>query len=365
MTEPLAGGEDARFMRRAIELARRGWGRVAPNPLVGAVIVLDDRIVGEGWHREHGGPHAEVEALRAAGDLARGATLYVSLEPCSHRGKTGPCTQAILEAGISRVVFACHDPNPVAGGGGALLGEAGVDVLSGVQEHLSRALNAAFFHAHADPPPHRPWTELKLALSLDGRVADLAGRSAWITGERARAEVHRLRAGHDAIAVGIGTALADDPMLSVRTEPEPRRTPVRIVFDRNLRLPLSSRLVASAKDLPVWVVAGPESSEDARGALEANGVRVLSAAGLQDSLRALRDAGIDSLFCEGGAQLASAMLQAQLVDRLTLFYAPLFLGADGADPFRDLSSQPLDQAERWRRVDTRAFGADTMIVLDR
>ncbi len=210
-------------MRRALELAARGWGRVAPNPLVGAVVARGGEVVGEGWHTGYGRPHAEVEALRVAGEAARGATLYVTLEPCAHHGKTPPCTDAILAAGVRRVVFAASDPNPRAAGGCAVLETAGVEVERGVEMRAALDLNAPFFHGIAGP--ERPWTELKLAVSLDGRVADRDGRSAWITGEEARAEVHRMRAGFGAVAVGIGTALADDPRLTVRGAVEPRVPP--------------------------------------------------------------------------------------------------------------------------------------------
>lgn len=350
---------------RALELAERGLGRVSPNPLVGAVIVRDGIVVGEGWHGEFGGPHAEVEAIQAAGDATQGATLYVTLEPCSHRGKTGPCTEAIIAAGIRRVVYACPDPNRIASGGGSVLRQAGLDVRSPIAEEGARALNGPFFRASDPAAPPRPWTELKLALSLDGRLADLTGRSGWITGEEARAEVHRLRAGHDAIAVGIGTALADDPQLTVRGALVPRRPPIRIVFDRNLRLPATSRLASSTADAPLWIVASAEAPPDARRALEARGARIVSAESLEAALETLLQEGIHSIFCEGGAQIASALLGIDAVDRLTLFHAPFFLGAEGADPFRTIPSRPLDEAHRWHRVRQSAFGADTLLSLDR
>jgi diaminohydroxyphosphoribosylaminopyrimidine deaminase / 5-amino-6-(5-phosphoribosylamino)uracil reductase len=356
---------DAAYMRLALELAERGWGRVAPNPLVGSVVVRDGELVGRGWHREFGAPHAEVEALRDAGERARGATLYVTLEPCSHHGKTGPCTEAVLQAGIARVVFACKDPNPVATGGGATLTGAGVDVVAGVEEASARALNAPFFRVHERGGPARPWTELKLALSLDGRVADHLGRSNWITGEDARAEVHRLRAGYDAIAVGVGTVIADDPQLTVRGPVVPRTPPVRVVFDRTLRVPLESRLVRSCRETPLWIVCSPAAPPERRAALQDRGARVIEADDLEGGFRALRQVGIASIFCEGGAQFGSAALRAALVDRLTLFYAPLLLGAAGADPFRDLPSTALAEAHRWQRRRTRVFGPDTLISMDR
>jgi len=352
-------------MRRALALAARGWGRVAPNPLVGAVSVRDGEVVGEGWHTGYGLPHAEVEALRAAGESARGSTLYVTLEPCSHHGKTPPCTDAIVAAGVRRVVFAASDPNPKAAGGAEVLRAAGVEVLGGVEARAALDQNAAFFHAHSAEGAERPWVALKLALSLDGRIADRAGRSVWITGEDSRAEVHRLRAGFDAVAVGIGTALADDPRLTVRGPVEPRVPPARVVFDRMLRLPPEGELARTARGVPVIAVASPDAPAERREPLERLGVRVLEAAGVREGLRALREAGVRSLFCEGGALLASSLLEDGVVDRLHLFYAPLFLGAEGVDPFAGLSSPAIEEARRWRRIDTGAFGPDTHITLAR
>lgn len=357
-----AASGDARFMRRALELARRGWGRVAPNPLVGAVVVRGGEVVGEGWHTEYGRPHAEVEALRAAGAAARGATIYVTLEPCSHHGKTPPCTDALLDAGVARVVVACRDPNPKARGGAERLRAAGVEVEEGVEAEAARDLNAAFFHGFG-PDAARPWIELKLALSLDARIADREGGSFWLTGEEARGEVHRLRAGHGAVAVGVGTVLADDPLLTVRGGLTTRVPVARVVFDRRLRTPPASRLVASAAEAPVWIVCGAEAPEEARRALEAAGAGVLRADGLEAGLRALRGVGISSMLCEGGASLASALLEARAVDRLTLLYAPLLLGPAARSGFADISSRSLADALRWRRLRTEAFGADTLISL--
>lgn len=350
-------------MARALELAGRGWGRVAPNPMVGAVIVRDGEVVGEGWHTEYGHPHAEVEALRAAGDAARGATAFVTLEPCSHFGKTPPCSGALLAAGVRRVVFAAYDPNPKAAGGGEVLRAAGVEVLGGVMEQEARDQNAIFFHTHSQPD--RPFVALKLALTLDGRIADRAGHSVWITGEESRAEVHRLRAGFDAVAVGSGTALADDPRLTVRGSAEPRVPPARVVFDRTLRLPLESALVTTAREVPVMVVAGTVPPAEHAAALETRGVRVLRAGDVHDGLRALRDSGINSLFVEGGAVLASEMLRAGVVDRLYLFYAPLFLGPGGLGAFAGLDDFAIEEAPRWRRLRTETFGADTLLTLAR
>lgn len=353
-------------MRRAIDLAALGWGRVAPNPLVGCVIVRDDgRVVGEGWHTGYGLPHAEVEALRAAGDAVRGATAYVSLEPCSHHGKTPPCTGALVAAGLRRVVFGAPDPNPRARGGGEVLREAGIEVVGGVEEETVRDQNAAFFHAHSPAGAARPFVALKLALSLDARIADAAGRSVWITGEAARAEVHRLRAGFDAVAVGAGTALADDPLLTVRGSVVPRVAPARVVFDRTLRLDAGSKLVRSAAEAPVVAVCAPGAPEERRRALVAAGVRVVAGEGLAGQLRALRDAGLRSLFVEGGSVLAGALLAADVVDRMYLFQAPLLIGPGGASPFAGIPDRPLPDAVRWRPIEHRAIGDDTLVVLAR
>src|SRR5437763_13434922 len=284
-SERLAAPDDGVFMRRALALAEGGWGRTAPNPMVGAVVVRDGVVVGEGWHGEFGGRHAEVEALRAAGELARGATMYVTLEPCDHHGKTPPCTEALLAAGVRRVVAACEDPSPVARGGAHRLREAGVEVTLGVEEEAARELNAPFFHALSSD---RPFVRLKLALSLDGALADHTRQPGWLTGEPARHEVHRLRADADAIAVGIGTVLADDPELTVRHAPVPRVAPTRVVFDTSARLPRTSRLAGTARDIPVVVVCwAPEPAHAA--APEHLGVTLIHAATTRDALLALRE----------------------------------------------------------------------------
>jgi diaminohydroxyphosphoribosylaminopyrimidine deaminase/5-amino-6-(5-phosphoribosylamino)uracil reductase len=360
-----ASPRDLEHMRRAIALAANGWGRVAPNPMVGCVLVRDGEVVGEGWHTEYGKPHAEVEALRAAGGRARGATAYVSLEPCSHWGKTPPCASALIEAGVRRVVFGGFDPNPRAQGGGEVLRAARIDVLGGVGEALVRDQNAVFFHAYSPLGAERPFISLKLAMSLDARIADRDGRSVWITGEESRAEVHRLRAGYDAIAVGIGTALADDPLLTVRGAVEPRVAPIRIVFDRRLRLPMDGKLVRSACEVPVWAVCDPDAPADCRQGLEDAGVQLIGGFDLADQLRALREAGVRSMFVEGGSVFASALLSADVVDRMYLFYAPVLIGPEGGSPFAAIPSPPLADATRWRRVDTQPFGADTLITLAR
>lgn len=345
-------------MRRALLLARRGWGRTAPNPLVGAVVVRDGQVVGEGWHAEFGGPHAEVVALEAAGERARGADVYVTLEPCDHHGKTPPCTAALIAAGVRRVVVATADPHPAAAGGAARLRAAGIEVVMGVEEEAARELNAPFLFAHGGAP--RPFVTLKLALSLDGHIAPGPGQQQWLTGDAARRYVHRLRAGADAVAVGIGTALADDPQLTVRAGRRPRVAPLRVVFDPSARLPLDSRLVRTARKVPVRVLAdAPDAAR--RAALEAAGVQVTTAAGIGEHLVALRADGVRHLFVEGGAGIAGALLSAGWVDRLIIFRAPVLLGA-GALPAFGTVSPPASGPARWRIVERRAFGDDTMTV---
>ena len=353
-----AAPDDAAWMRRALALAERGWGQTAPNPMVGAVVVRDGTVVGEGWHARYGGPHAEVEALRAAGERARGATLYVTLEPCDHHGKTPPCTEAILAAQVRRVVAAVDDPSPVARGGAQRLRDAGVDVLVGVEEEQARELNAPFFHALRSD---RPFVQLKLALSLDGALADHTRQPGWLTGEAARQEVHRLRAGADAVAVGIGTVLADDPELTVRHVEPPRLAPSRVVFDTSARLPRGSKLAHSATHIPVIVVCwAPEPAHAA--ALEHTGVTLLHAATTRDALVALRERGVRSMLVEGGAALASAFLQEALVDRLIIFRAPLVLGSGALNAFGAMPPVRAGQAPRWRPIRSQRFEDDEMTV---
>ncbi|GJG87643.1 riboflavin biosynthesis protein RibD [Gemmatimonadetes bacterium T265] len=351
-------GDDARHMRRALRLARRGWGRVAPNPLVGAVVVRDGAVVGEGWHAEYGGPHAEVVALAAAGDAARGATVYVTLEPCNHWGRTPPCVDALLAAGVSRVVVAAADPHPIASGGAERLRAAGVVVDVGVLGAPAVELNAPFFFDVTGGT--RPWITLKLAVSIDGAVADHTREPAWLTGARSRRVVHRMRAGHDAIAVGIGTALADDPALTVRDVPPPRVAPLRVVFDRGARLPATSGLVRGAGAVPTCVVCAPDAPVDRRDVLERAGVRVVVAESLVVGCEALRASGLRSLLVEGGAGLAGALWAADLVDRLVTFQAPVVLGAGALHAFASAPAQRGRGARRLPVARRRVLGDDLL-----
>lgn len=350
--------QQRRFMRRALALAARGWGQTAPNPMVGAVVVRDGVIVGEGFHARYGEAHAEVAAVSATGERARGATIYVTLEPCNHHGKQPPCVDAIIAAGIAHVVAATPDPNPVAQGGAARLRAAGISVEFGIEAEAARELNAPFYFAAEGAT--RPLITLKLAVSLDGAIAGPAGASLgaprWLTGEKARKYVHRLRANHDAIAVGIGTALADDPALTVRHGKRPRVAPTRVIFDHTARLPLKSALVKSSKRTPTLIVTADGSAPAAR-ALEAKGVGLIEAPSLESALTNLRTRGLRSLFVEGGATLAGALLTAGLVDRLIIFQAPVLLGP-GALPAWT-GAPPI---ERLRIVERQSFDDDAMTV---
>lgn len=328
------GETDVLMMRAALEEARKALP--SPNPPVGAVVLSHDgRPLASAFHVRAGEEHAEVLALGLAGEAARGGTLYVTLEPCNHVGRTAPCVDAILKSGVKRVVIGCVDPNPTVQGGGAKrLQDAGVDCEIGVLGAEAKQLIAPWTRFVTSGFPH---VSLKLALSLDGRIATRSGASKWVTGAEARAKVQELRARHDAVAIGIGTALADDPRLTVR-DPNvvPQRVPLRIVFDTRLRLPLHSRMVATAKEVPTWVLTGTEAPEEAEQALVDAGCSVIrvhsSAEGRVDvtaALRTLAQQGVVSVLVEGGAELAGSLLAARLADELHAFIAPILLGPRG------------------------------------
>ena len=327
---PVAPTDDERWMDVALTHAKSG--RPSPNPHVGAVVVRNGELVGSGHHERAGTDHAEVSALRAAGPSSVGASLYVTLEPCNHHGRTPPCTEAIIASKVARVVIGCRDPNPhVEGDGATRLRAAGIEVVVGVREEKAQAWIAPWAkHITLG----LPYVSLKLALSLDGRIATRTGESKWVTGPDARAKVHLLRSRSDGIAIGIGTALADDPRLTVRDTPGD--SPLRIVFDTKLRLPTGARLVLTAREVPTLVLCGIDASVSAEEELLAAGVECVrcpvSAEGRLDVLAALRSLaqrGIVSLMVEGGAELAGSLLAGRYADELHVFVAPILLGPRG------------------------------------
>jgi diaminohydroxyphosphoribosylaminopyrimidine deaminase / 5-amino-6-(5-phosphoribosylamino)uracil reductase len=350
-------------MGRALDLAWRGWGRVAPNPLVGAVVLHGDSVVGEGWHAEFGGLHAETAALARAGVAARGATVVVTLEPCNHQAKQAPCTEALISAGVTHVVAATGDPNPVAAGGSDRLRAAGIQVGIGLREDEARAQNAIFFHRFRQLA--RPFVALKLATTLDARIADHAGRSRWISGNQARDYVHWLRAGFDAIGVGAHTARVDDASLTVRGAIEPRRPPIRVVFSRQGEVPDSLAMMRSARDVPTLVVTEAHRPSPWFADLQEAGVEVEWATSLPEGLARLRQRGIASLLVEGGGRLAGALLGEGLVDRYYWIQAPVWLGDSGIPAVSGLPGTTLGEAERWQVVERRPLGQDTLLVVDR
>ena len=355
MTDSTAA-HDARFMRRALDLAREGWGQTAPNPMVGAVVVRDGQIVGEGYHARFGEAHAEVIALRAAGARARDATMYVTLEPCRHHGRTPPCTAAILEAGVKRVMIGALDPTEFAGGGAAVLHDAKVDVEIGLLDTEARELNAPFFNAATSD---LPWTTLKLAVSIESAISSERGTTTWLTGPESRSEVHHLRAGNDAVAVGVGTILADDPQLTVREAPQPRKPPARVVFDRTLRTPMNSRVVSTARAIPTIIVTTDATTAQADSLREA-GVHIIAAPDLPEGFRRLRAAGIRALLVEGGATIASAVLVEKLVNRLVIFQTPVALGPTALHAFDRAQPSVLRELETHPVLERRQLGPDMM-----
>lgn len=350
-------------MRRALELAERGRGTTDPNPLVGCVLVRDGQVAGEGWHERAGGPHAEEVALTGAGPDAAGATAYVTLEPCAHQGRTPPCARALVDAGVREVVYAVDDPHPEARGGAQVLRDAGVEVRSGVLADDAERQNEEFLLVERRG---RPFVTLKLAQSLDGRVATADGSSRWITGDPARTRVHELRALADAVMVGSGTAVVDDPRLTVRHVDPPRGQPRAVVLDARGRTPAGSSAVRDG----TIVVTSPAADDRWREALTSAGaeVAVVDAAGGRGvepaaALDVLLERGVRTVLCEGGPTLAGALVRADLVDRLVLHVAPIVLGADATATIAGLDVATVQAAPRWRLGTVTTYGADVELVL--
>jgi diaminohydroxyphosphoribosylaminopyrimidine deaminase/5-amino-6-(5-phosphoribosylamino)uracil reductase len=361
---------DRRFMQLALTLGRRGQGRTWPNPAVGAVVVKDGVIVGRGWTQPGGRPHAEPEALKRAGDAGRGATLYVTLEPCSHHGRSPPCADAIIAAGIARVVSAIEDPNPeVAGQGHARLRAAGIAVDVGLCALEAAHDHAGHFRRVGDKRPH---VILKLAVSADDRIAAAGRAPLAITGEVARTRVHLLRAQSDAILVGIGTVLADDPLLTCRLPGMEARSPVRVVLDRSLRIPSGCRLVHSARQTPLWVITSELAEAPAAAKLGAAGAQVIRvaaapAAGLDvlAVLHALAERGITRLMVEGGSRVASSFVAAGLVDEAWLLHGPEAVGADGVAALDALPLSAITQSQAFRLRASESLDKDTLTIYER
>ncbi|MTV12665.1 MULTISPECIES: bifunctional diaminohydroxyphosphoribosylaminopyrimidine deaminase/5-amino-6-(5-phosphoribosylamino)uracil reductase RibD [Bradyrhizobium] len=365
-----AKAADLRFMQLALALGRRGLGRTWPNPAVGAVIVKDGVIVGRGWTQAGGRPHAEVEALRRAGDAARGATLYVTLEPCSHFGRSPPCADAVVAAGLARVVSAIEDPNPeVAGQGHAKLRAAGIAVDVGLCAAEAARDHAGHFRRIRDK---RPLVILKLAVSADDKIAASGHKPVAISGEAARTRVHLLRAQSDAILVGIGTVKADDPLLTCRLPGMATRSPARLVLDRALRISGDSRLVHSARETPLWVLTSDMAEAPAAVKLGAAGAQVIRVAAtapagldLPSVLRALAEKGISRLLVEGGSRVANSFVAAGLVDEIWLLRGPDTIGADGVPALDAMPLDAITQSPAFRLRASETLGKDSLMIYER
>lgn len=360
----MTAADDMRFMRLALRLGRRGLGRTSPNPPVGAVLVSRGQVVGPGYHRQAGQAHAEIEALRAAGARARGATLYVTLEPCAHHGRTPPCTDALIAAGVRRVVIGTRDPNPhVRGGGLERLRAAGIAVAGGVLEADCETLIAAF-RKHVTTG--MPLVTLKLAASLDGRIATATGDSRWITGADSRRYAHRLRAEHDAVLVGAETVIRDDPELTCRLRGG--RNPLRVILDGRLRVPVGAKVLADTTTAATLVVTSRQAPAAALRRIEATGAAVLrlpttrGGIAMAPLLRALAARNILSVLVEGGATVAAAALRAAVVDRLLVFLAPQLIGGDGRPMLGSLGVRRLQQALPLGSLHVKRFARDVLIA---
>jgi diaminohydroxyphosphoribosylaminopyrimidine deaminase/5-amino-6-(5-phosphoribosylamino)uracil reductase len=359
--------DDERFMQRALDLAASARGLTSPNPMVGALVVRDGAVIGEGVHRRAGEAHAEIEALAGAGGGARGATLYVTLAPCAHQGRTPPCAPAVIASGVRRVVVATDDPNPLAGGGLGALREAGIEVTTGVLEAAATALNRIFLTAMRLGRPH---VTLKAAATLDGKIADAHGASQWITGGAARVEAHRLRSEADAIVVGIGTVLADDPALTVRLDGPWPREPYRVVLDSSARTPRAARVITAGAPDRAVIAVGADVPEARVEALRAAGARVVPCAGPDGRvsprglLAALFAMDVRGALVEGGAEVAASFLDAGLVDRVAMFFAPKLLGGAKAPSILGGAGRALNDALTLGPLAVRQVGDDVMIEAD-
>lgn len=351
---------DTHYMQHALRLAGRGLGLTAPNPTVGCVIVKDGQIAGRGWTQPGGRPHAETEALKQAGELARGATAYVSLEPCSHHGKTPPCSEALIAAGIRRVVVACEDSNPkISGNGIAQLKAAGIEITIGICKEAALALNAGFF---ARMEKQLPIVNLKIATSLDGKIAYPNGTPRWITGEAARIYGHKLRAEHDAIVTGIGTAITDNPELTCRIPGLEHASPIRVLLDSTLLLPEHFALAASSRRTPTWIMTTTRARKDRLSALEAKGVRIIQTGSeriaFEQAMKLLAAEGINHVLLEGGTALSTSALASGLISSLFWFRAPAVIGDKGKPAFA--SPEAKRALDSFRRVDILPLKEDVL-----
>ncbi|RJQ70227.1 MAG: bifunctional diaminohydroxyphosphoribosylaminopyrimidine deaminase/5-amino-6-(5-phosphoribosylamino)uracil reductase RibD [Desulfobacteraceae bacterium] len=357
---------DDDYMALALALAARGAGYVSPNPLVGAVVIKDDQVVGQGYHQAVGAAHAEVNAIDDAGERASGATLYVTLEPCHHFGRTPPCTEKIVAAGIRRVVAAMADPNPdVQGGGNDFLQSRGIEVVCGVKEREARQLNESFIKFVTT---RQPFVVLKMAATLDGRIATRTGDARWVTGEAARSRVHRLRHAMDAILVGIGTVKSDDPSLTARPAHGKGVDPIRLVLDTRLSMSKRAQMLTQVSNAPTYVVCGPDASEMDHRRLVASGARILESPvkkgriDLNALMGQLGRMGITSLLIEGGAQVAGSALAADIVDKMIIFYAPKVTGGDdGVSMFRGQGAALMKDALTLQDMTVEMVGEDIMV----
>jgi len=364
------GSDDRAHMRAALALARRGLGRVAPNPAVGCILVRQDLgqnglVVGRGWTQPGGRPHAETLALAQAGDLSRGAHAYVTLEPCNHQGQTGPCTEALISAGVAIVTIALEDPDPrVSGTGSKRLVDAGIEVRTGLLNDEARRLNAGFLSVIERG---RPWMTLKTATTLDGAIAARTGNSKWITGESARKRGHLLRAENDAILTGIGTVRDDDPALTCRLSGLEERSPMRVIVDPRAETPLDSQLIKSIDTVAIWLIVGDDASDDNRQALQNSGAKIIAlptASGgriaPQDIMHALAGEGITRVLLEAGSALSGSFMSDDLIDELAWFRAPNVMGGDSLPAIAPMAVNNPDNAMKFQHIETIPLDGDRL-----